>query len=103
MTAFTWIIVSSIMLTITIWVHRHTYGVIRQNGKWVADLDDPNQCPLWLLIVATIVFFIPILNITVFCAGALAWLAVYKIEDEIRLGNLPKWLKSVLEFLNRQV
>lgn len=102
MCALIWLIVSVIMLTITIWVHRHTYGVTRKHGEYVADLDNPAPFPMWLLLSVVVASFIPIVNVILFLIGILAWFISYA-EDDVRLGNLPEWFKSVQEFLTKQV
>lgn len=102
MSYFIWLIVGIILLTITIWVHRHTYGVTREHGEYVADLDDPTSFPMWLLLSVVVVSFIPTVNVILFILGMMGWLINY-VEDDIRLGNLPKWFKFVQEFLTKQV
>lgn len=102
MCALIWLIVSVIILTTTIWVHRHTYGVIREHGEYVADLDEPAPFPMWLLLSVVVVSFIPIVNVLLFLSGMVGWLINYT-EDDVRLGNLPKWFKSVQEFLTKEV
>lgn len=102
MSYFIWLIVGIILLTITIWVHRHTYGVTWEHGEYVADLDDPAPFPMWLLLSVVVVSFIPTVNVILFILGMMGWLINY-VEDDIRLGNLPKWFKFVQEFLTKQV
>ena len=102
MSYFIWLIVGIILLTITIWVHRHTYGTTYEYGECVADLDYPAPFPMWLLLSVVAVSFIPIVNVILFILGMMGWLINYA-EDDVRLGNLPKWFKSVQEFLTKQV
>lgn len=102
MCALIWMMVGVIMLTITIWVHRHTYGVIYEHGEYVANLDDPAPFPMWLFLSVVVVSFTPIVNVILFISGMIEWIINY-VEDDIRLGNLPKWFKSVQEFLTKQV
>lgn len=102
MSYFIWLIVGIILLTITIWVHRHTYGVTWEHGEYVADLDDPAPLPMWLLLSVVVVSFIPLVNVSLFISGVITWLIDYG-NANIRLGNLPKWFKSVQEFLTKQV
>lgn len=102
MGALIWLIVGVIMLTITIWVHRHTYGAIYKHGEYVADLDDPAPFPMWLLLSVVVVSFIPIVNVILFLIGMMGWF-INCAENDVRLGNLPKWFKSVQEFLTKQV
>ena len=97
-----WLIVSIAMLTITIWVHRHTYETTRKYGEYVADLNYPVPFPMWFLLSVVVVSFIPILNTTLFIIGIIIWSTSYA-DNDIRLGNLPKWFKSVQEFLTKQV
>lgn len=102
MNYFIWLIVGIILLTITIWVHRHTYGVTWEHGEYVADLDNPAPFPMWLLLSVVVASLIPIVNVILFILGMMGWLINYA-EDDVRLGNLPKWFKSVQEFLTKQV
>lgn len=97
-----WLMMGVIISSITIWVHRHTYGVTREHGEWVADLDDPAPFPMWFLLSVVIVSFTPIVNVSLFIVGIMIWIINYA-GDDIRLGNLPKWFKPVQEFLTRQV
>lgn len=97
-----WLIESVIILTITIWVHRHTYETTYKHGKYVADLDYPVPFPMWLLLSVVVASFIPVLNTILFIIGIIVWGASYA-DNDIRLGNLPKWFKSVQEFLTKQV
>ena len=102
MGALIWLMVGVIMLTITIWVHRHTYGTIYHEGKYVADLDDRAPFPMWLLLVMVACSLIPIFNIIVFVAGAVMWFTCY-FDDGIKLVPVPKWIKVIKEFLTKQV
>ena len=102
MDTFILLIVSSITLTITFWIHRHTYYVKYQHGKYVADLDYPMPFPRWALLIIVVVSFLPLINIIMFIIGMVVWLMSYA-TDEIRLGNLPKGIKSILEFLTKEV
>lgn len=102
MSYFLWLIVGIIILTITIWVHRHTYGVFYEHGECVADLDDPAPFPRWFLLSAVVVSFTPIVNIILFLIGMTIW-GIFHVDDNIRLGNLPKWFKLIQEFLTKEV
>lgn len=102
MCALIWLMISVVILTITIWVHRHTYGVTYKHGEYVADLDDPSPFPMWLLLSVVVASFIPIVNVVLFLIGMMGWFINY-IENDVRLGNLPKWFKPVQEFLTKQV
>ena len=68
----------------------------------VADLDYPVPFPMWLLLSVVVASFIPVLNTILFIIGIIVWGAGYA-DNDIRLGNLPKWFKSVQEFLTKQV
>jgi hypothetical protein len=77
MCALIWLIVGVVILTITIWVRRHTYGVTYKHGKYVADLDNPTSFPMWLLLVLVVASFIPIVNIILFIVTMMEWLIGY--------------------------
>lgn len=96
------VLLSLILITISIWILKHTYRAEREDGKYVACLDDPVPFPVQSLILLIILLYIPILNIIVFIVGLARWLVDY-IEDDIRLGNTPKWFNSIQNFLTRQV
>jgi len=102
MCALIWLMVGVMILTITIWVHRHTYGVTWKHDEFVADLDDPAPFPMWLLLSVVVVSFIPLVNVALFLIGMMGWIINYA-EDDVRLGNPPKWFKSVQKFLTKQV
>ena len=96
------VLLSLIFITISIWILKHTYRTERENGKYVACLDDPIPFPMWSLILLIILLYIPIVNIIAFITGVGAWLINY-VEDDVRLGNTPKWFNSIQNFLTRQV
>lgn len=102
MSYFPWLIVGIIILTITIWVHRHTYGVTYEHGEYVADLDDPAPFPRWFLLSVAVASFTAVINVVLFLIGVIMWVIFY-VDDSIRLGNLPKWFKFVQEFLTKEV
>lgn len=102
MIAFIWLVVSVIILTTTIWVHRHTYGTIYHEGKYVVDLNDRAPFPMWLLLVMVACSLIPIFNIIVFVSGAAMWFTCYS-DSSIKLAPVPKWIKVIKEFLGKQI
>lgn len=101
MSTITWLIVSILILTITVWVHKHTY-VKGEHNYYKPATFERVPFPMWLLLLLIVVSFIPIVNIFLFISGGAAYLCGY-INDDLRLGNLPKWLKSVLNFLIKEV
>lgn len=102
MSVVVWILVSAIFFALTFYVHRHTYKVDYQHGKWVVDLNSPVPFPRWLLIVMLVVCFTPYLNVAGFFSGAIMWIVAYSLND-IRLGKLSKTLINLGNFLNKQV
>ena len=96
-------IVSCIMLTIFLFIYSHAY-----NAKWatdkgpVADLDSPVESPLWLFSLIIIGLFIPIVGVGVFLTTSAMWFCDY-MEENIRLGNLPKWTDKLLTLLNTPI
>ena len=103
MTGFiTWLIVSTLILTITVWVHKHTYGTVYYHGEYIANLADRVPFPMWLLILFIIISFTPMANVIAFCIGVVAYLMNY-VSNDIALGNLPKWAKSITEFFTMEI
>lgn len=64
-----WFIIGIILFAITLYVHKHTYGE-RVKGVY----KDRLPCPLWLVILAFILFCIPIVGIILFLIGLMFYL-----------------------------
>ena len=96
-------IASCIMLAIFLFIYSHAY-----NAKWaidkgpVADLDSPVESPLWLFSLIVIMLLIPIVSVGVFLITSAMWFCDY-MEENIRLGNLPKWTDKLLTLLNTPI
>lgn len=97
-----YVLLPLILITISIWIIKHTYRTKRENGKYVACLNSPLPFPVWSLILLVIFLYIPLFNIVIFTTGLFGWLINY-LEDNIRLGDTPKWFNSIQNFLTKQV
>ena len=64
-----WFIIGIILFAITLYVHKHTY-----ERKVVDEYRDRLPCPLWLVILAFILFCIPIVGIILFLIGLVLYL-----------------------------
>lgn len=97
------LIIGAVLFCITVWVHRHTYFTVYEFGKgYIADLEQPMELQVWMVIIMAIFAIIPIVNIVAFMIGAMGWGINYSC-DEIRLGNTPKWCKAIQNFLTKEV
>lgn len=95
-----YVAVGILLLTVTIFVDRHTYFTKFYNGDWVPDLNRPVPTPLiaWLLLI--VAYSIPMFNIFAFALGAGVW-SMSAGCDEIAFGNPPKWLVDLVNFLTK--
>lgn len=93
-------IISIILFIITIFIDRHTYYYNRYSST--IDLDKPVKLPLYIWLCIIVSYSIPIVNIIVFCIGAINWIFDWDY-NRIGLGKLPKWVKDFFKFLNKPV
>lgn len=97
---FTWLVIGIILFLITWYVHTHTYtieGFSYYNQKKVVE---KAKVPLWVLLLAIIAVFIPILNLIAFILGVIAYIISIGEEDiELRI----EWVNKITEFLNKKV
>ena len=87
-----WIIAGIIMLAITYFVHKNTYSY---KGKKL-------PLPLWSVILAVLVAFIPLVNISVFIIGTGAYTAAMGNCD-IKFSCKAKWWTSVVKVMTRNL
>lgn len=92
--------VGILLLTVTVFVDRHTYLTKFYNGDWVPDLNRPVPTPLCAWIVLVIAFSIPGFNVAAFILGAAIWV-ISALSKEIAFGNPPKWLVNFVDFLTK--
>lgn len=90
--------VSIILLTITIFVHKHTYK--RESG---GRLGEKLPFPLWLLFLFVVFAVLPIANVLVFFIGVIVYFIQYDSYDGILFHCESRWWKSFTGFLTREV
>ena len=94
---FWWYFWGVIMFLITLFVHKHTYEWGYKNSL---------SCPLWAVIVAFSIFLCPIVNLTVFIVGGLAYLIFCFSEAiyfEIDWDKQPKWIRKIIMFMTKEI
>lgn len=96
MSYFIWLIVGIILLTITIFVHKNTYEQ-GYRGK----VGDKLPTPRWLCIVAIVVALTPILNVSAFVVGIVAYSMA--LDDDIVFHCESRWWKSLMGWLTKEV
>lgn len=97
MSYFIWLIVSIILLTITIFVHKNTY----ERG-YRGNVGDKLPTPRWLYIVAIVVALTPILNVTAFVVGFIGY--GYGLGGgDIVFRCESRWWKSLMGWLTKEV
>lgn len=93
-----WLMVGIILLTITIFVHKHTYE--RECG---GKLGDKLPFPMWMMLSFVVLAAIPLVNIIAFIVGALVYGLQYDEYDGILFHCESRWWKSFTGFLTREV
>lgn len=99
-----WWLVGIIMLTITIFVHKHTY---ERTPEWRRSyFEDYKDCkypfPRWLLLIMVIVSALPLVNAIGFGIG-IVFYGIALSEKDIVFSCKSKWWGSFMEFLNKEV
>lgn len=101
MGTFIWMIVGIILLTITIFVYKHTYWKERYEKQ-----EHKMPLPIWLVILMVITALIPVANIIVFAIGLIAY-CVYRADPPY--GVTPyfrcelRWWRALIGLLTREV
>lgn len=95
---FIWVIVGLILLTITIFIHRHTYHY----DYWDDKIRDKLSFPMWLMIVMCITAAIPMVNAIAFFVGMIGYLLTHA-DYEIRFHCESAWYKNLTKWLTREV
>ena len=94
-------IVGIILLTITIFVHKHTYWKTQYNKR-----EYRMPLPIWLVILMAIPAFVPILNIIVFATGLVAY-CMYRCDPPYGVTPYFKcelgWWKALIWLLTREI
>lgn len=96
MSYFIWLIVGIILLTITIFVHKNTY----EQG-YRSKVGDKLPTPRWLYIVAIVLALTPILNVSAFVVGIIAYCMA--LDDDIVFHCESRWWKSLMGWLTKEV
>lgn len=101
MGTFIWMIVGIILLTITIFVHKHTYWRERYKKQ-----EHRMPLPVWLVILMAVLAFVPILNIIAFGVGLIAY-CIYRGDPPYGIITYFKcelrWWRALIELLTREV
>lgn len=101
MGTFIWMIVGIILLTITIFVHKHTYWkeIYRKQEHRM-------PLPIWLVILMVITALVPVANIIVFVMGLMAY-CIYRCDPPYDVTPYFKcelrWWKALIGFLTKEV
>ena len=101
---FIWMIVGIILLTITFFVHKHTYW---KEDSWSGEGQEHKMpLPVWSVILMVIIAFVPILNILVFAVGLIAY-CIYRLDPPD--GVIPyfrcecRWWRALIRLLTKEV
>lgn len=95
-----YVAVGILLLTVTVFVDRHTYLTKFYRDGFVPDLNRPVPTPLCAWVVLVIAFSIPGFNVIAFILGAAIW-GIAVLSNEIAFGNPPKWLVNFVDFLTK--
>lgn len=98
---FIWLVIGIILFLITWYVHTHTYTIDDDYSYYRRQkVTEKFKAPLWVLLLAIIAVFIPILNLLAFTIGLIAYIT-FIVDDDIEVRI--EWLNKVIEFLNKKV
>ena len=100
MNYFIWLVIGIALFLITWYVHTHTYTIEDFSYYSQKKVVEKVQVPLWVLLLAIIAMFIPILNLLAFIIGVIVYI-VFIVEEEIEVRI--EWLNKVIGFLNKKV
>lgn len=98
-----WVIVGSVIFTITLWVLKHVCRA--KYGRGIEVIADPKSRPkvtVGLLIPIFIGSFTPHINCLLFITGIIVLIIGYAMDD-IRFINLPKWLINIINILKHEI
>lgn len=101
MGTFTWMIVGIILLTITIFVHKHTYW-----KEAYEEQEHKMPLPIWLFTLIVVTAFVPWLNITAFIIGFIIY-CTFMFDPPFDVTPYFKcelgWWKALIGLLTREV
>lgn len=93
---FTWWVVGMILLTITIWINKHTVTKECSWRDWDNTEVNPIKLPVWAYILMFIVACIPGLNLFVFYLGTISYIMAC-VEGHARFVCDAKWYKLLMK------
>lgn len=98
---FTWLVIGIILFLITWYVHAHTYAIDDYYSYYHKHkATEKFKAPLWIFLLAVITVFIPILNLTAFILGVIAYIISV---GEGGIESRIEWVNKITEFLNKKV
>ena len=86
------------MLTITVFVHKHSY----HNDWWDNKRGSKLDFPLWLLAIMILIAATPVINVIAFIVGGVCYMVTY-CERDVVFHCESKWYVGLRSFLNRPV
>ena len=95
MSTFTlvWMMVGILMLTITLFVHRHTYTFFGSKRL---------PLPIWLLLLMIFFALTPVANLIIFIMGG-AMYSTFICGQDIVFRCDSKWFKAIKGFLIKEI
>ena len=99
---FAWWIVGMILLTITIWINKHTVRKECNWRDWNKTETLPVKWPVWAYILVFLVACTPVLCLIAFFVGMTIYGASYT-EDDIKLICDAKWYKLLIKLLMKKI
>lgn len=92
-----WFIIGIVFFAITLYVHKHSYNSKRGNEYY-----NRLPCPLWFVIIAFIIFCIPVCGIIVFALGAILYILTRLIYTNLYF-NPTGFIKKIVNILTKEV
>ena len=92
-----WVMVSILLFTITLFVHRHTYDTY-----YDGEIKGKTSMPLWFFLLLVLAYCIPILNLLIFAAGMILYFVAWANKD-ITMNYTSNWYMSLSDWLNKEV
>ncbi|MBQ7430684.1 MAG: hypothetical protein IJV29_18920 [Butyrivibrio sp.] len=94
-----WLMVGIVLLTITIFVHRHSY----ERGCNKNKRGDKLPFPMWLMAIMVFLSLIPVINLMAFGIGAFVYCMNYNNYEGVLFHCEARWWKALVGFLTREV
>lgn len=100
-------ILGTVLLIITVFIHKHTYSYDysynHDTHVYGRVIGDKLPFPRWLLLIMIVLAYIPFVNIASFITGAVVYIGLHHIEENIRFSHESKKLDFIKEFLCKEV